>query len=205
MPRHVGGQQQPSENSAARLRRHGRLQRINEDGDCLFSTWQLGRLILGLVSATAAACRRSTVSWLRRVGANFKRYAGDETLSFWMEHDEWARPGESFNDYCARMAKQGEFGGGPEIIALSQQDKLNAAVWRFVRRDGRRDLFEMTSVFEVDPDQGCSPPSRSGHETQKSVSNATSVAVLPRLRWHRRHRRRSASRLPSLKCVVPPL
>ena len=62
-----------------------------------------------------------SVSWLRRVGANFKRYAGDETLSFWMEHDEWARPGESFNDYCARMAKQGEFGGGPEIIALSQQ------------------------------------------------------------------------------------
>jgi len=55
MPRHVGGQQQPSENSAARLRRHGRLRRINEDGDCLFSTWQLGRLVLNLASMTAAA------------------------------------------------------------------------------------------------------------------------------------------------------
>ena len=64
---------------------------------------------------------------------------------------EWARAGERYDQYCVRMAKQGEFGGGPEKIGLTQQDKISACVWRAVGRGrGQKHLFEMTSSFEVD-------------------------------------------------------
>ena len=63
--------------------------------------------------------------WMRR-RRGYRRYPTDEPLETWVQYDEWARAGERYDQYCVRMAKQGEFGGGPEIIGLTQQDKISA-------------------------------------------------------------------------------
>ena len=131
-------------------RRSGRFDKQKEDGDCLFHAWGAGRRLLGLASLVASACRAATVGWMRR-RRGYRRYPTDEPLETWVQYDEWARAGERYDQYCVRMAKQGEFGGGPEIIGLTQQDKISACVWRAVGRGrGQKHLFEMTSSFEVD-------------------------------------------------------
>jgi hypothetical protein len=111
----------------------GKIKNVVKDGDCLFSATELGE---------KKRVRELVNVWLQ---ANPDHPFHTSTLAEYVAYES----GEAWQEYCARMQCEGEWGGAPELVAIAQ-------VWqRCIRvfENSGDELFHLQAVFGAGVEQ----------------------------------------------------
>jgi hypothetical protein len=111
----------------------GKLKNVVKDGNCLFSATELD---------DKKRMRELVNVWLQ---ANPDHPFHTSTLAEYVAYES----GEAWQEYCARMRCEGEWGGAPELVAIAQ-------VWqRCIRvfENSSDELFHLQAVFGAGVEQ----------------------------------------------------
>lgn len=88
---------------------------INPDGHCLFSAVADQLSLLGIISKS-----QSTYVSVRRAAADYMQSHPDDFIPFLPSFADEAMTHDEFEQYCASIRDTAEWGGEPEILALSR-------------------------------------------------------------------------------------
>lgn len=155
--------------SGAPAGRTGRIIPVPMDGNCLFHSAlrELARVGLAGGIHTAKALRTALLDWVETHGT---LTCADLQLATWIELET----DEDLATYCARLRRDGQWGGTVELFALAELFRVTACVWEPI--EGQRgSRYHPRHTFAASAgDVGCS---KGGGDVPASVSAAPEPCV----------------------------
>lgn len=155
----------------ASSRSRGHVLPVPMDGNCLFHSAlrELGRVGLAGNCHSAAALRKALLDWVETHG---KVVCADLQLATWIELET----DEDLASYCARLKRDGQWGGTIELFALAELFGVTACVWEPLLRDHGGWRYQQRHTFAGgSASSGASAAAKAG----ASASCADDGASLP--------------------------